>query len=716
MARLPKKQDNLTYVERKQLIETDKDKDISAVIMKKYKVLMEIQDLMFEEIRESLKNDLKQNLAATSIIPEMKNSDNSRSRKDWQQVKELASQTTHLVEKMEGKKSKIVEDIVNLIHKREEMNEFSSRLDESEENRSNKGQKSSQNQKVSVSVEEALYDVDDRYGKSTVHIEDEEDESTKSEEVKEMGEEKNIQSFRSEKCQKAPREWFDEGAILTLAADLSSATLGVSGQWGNIFRILKENDLEPTFLCDVKLAFKCDGETKTFSNLQSLREFISQKPFMKELLQDIFPQNEKVHRGRRYGIQEKLGKTSIDSKPRAGEPSSDGLSFLFIKEVKIAKPEVKSIESEEEESSELEEKGTPKLEEQEASWVEEEWEETSWLEEEEEGEEASGMEEEEGETSELEEEGEDTIEKSYNKCEEPSCINLSTSSGIATVLKKTEKEKHKTLKLEELTAKEADLLQETEESFRKSVVHLFREIQEEIENIKHFHPEVVEIKDSVNDLSNRMDILEERVDSLDDQVEEFSKDAMQMAKQIINKERLRDIEDRSRSANIRLIGIPEKENKENSAEDIIREIVEENFPELKKDSSLEIVSAHRIPSKIDENRFTPRHILVKFCNSSDKEKIIKVSRERKEITYRGTRIRLTADLSLGTLDARSKWANIIKVLQEKGFKPRILYPAKLAFDFEGKTKVFFDIEEFRTFVSCVSPLKELLENVLSHLE
>lgn len=174
--------------------------------------------------------------------------------------------------------------------------------------------------------------------------------------------------------------------------------------------------------------------------------------------------------------------------------------------------------------------------------------------------------------------------------------------------------------------------------------------------------------------------------------------------------------DRSISANIRLIGIPEKENKENSAEDLIREIVEENFPELKKDSSLEIVSAHRIPSKIDENRFTPRHILVKICNSSDKEKIIKVSRERKEITYRGTRIRLTADLSLGTLDARSKWANIIKVLQEKGFKPRILYPAKLAFDFEGKTKVFFDIEEFRTFVSCVSPLKELLENVLSNLE
>jgi hypothetical protein len=104
--------------------------------------------------------------------------------------------------------------------------------------------------------------------------------------------------------------------------------------------------------------------------------------------------------------------------------------------------------------------------------------------------------------------------------------------------------------------------------------------------------------------------------------------------------------------------------------------------------------------------------LVKFWNSSDKHKIIKASRERKEITYRGTRIRLTADLSLGTLDARSQWANIIKVLKEEGFQPRILYPAKLAFNFEGKTKVFFDIEEFRKFISCVPSLKELLENTL----
>ncbi|XP_058536991.1 LINE-1 type transposase domain-containing protein 1 [Ochotona princeps] len=488
-----------------------------------------------------------------------------------------------------------------------------------------------------------------------IRTKDEEKESTNSEGVEEEG---NMQTFRNEKILTASREEkvCDEGAILTLTADLSSATLGINRQWGNIFKILTDNDFEPKFLCDVKLSLKCDGETKTFSNLESLREFTSQKPFMKELLQGVLPQDEeKIYRGRRYGIQEKLRKGLIGSKHGTGKPTNDGLSFLFIKEVKIDKPEA---------SSELEEEE----EEQDASWIEEEeWEDASWL---------------------------DTVR----------------TSG----LKKTEK--YRILKLEELTAKEADLIQETEENFRKNVIHFFREIQEEIGNVKSFYPEILEIKNSIHDLDNVMDTLEERMDSLEDQILEFSKDAMQMAKQMINEERSRDTEDRSRSANIRLIGVPEKDNKDNIADDIVREVIEENFPELKKESRFEIISAHRIPSRIDENRLTPRHILVRFWNASDKEKIMIASKGKKEITHRGARIRLTADLSLSTLDARSKWAKIIEVLHEKGFRPRILYPAKLAFDFQGRTKMFYDIEEFRAFISSVPPLKKLLENVLGYTE
>lgn len=281
------------------------------------------------------------------------------------------------------------------------------------------------------------------------------------------------------------------------------------------------------------------------------------------------------------------------------------------------------------------------------------------------------------------------------------------------LLKNTEEEERdKPLQTTKLQSKGADTMQETKDL--GSVISIFRELQEGIVNIKHYHPEVLEIKNSIEALNSRIDIFELRMNNIEDQIEEGSKnsvDPIQMAKHIINKERLRDIEDTSRSANIRLIGIPESYNKENGAEDIIKEIIEENFPELKRDASLEIVSAYRVPSKFDENRLTPRHVLVKFWNSHDKEKILRLSREREEITYRGTRIRLTADLSLGTLDARSKWANIIRVLQDEGFKPRILYPAKLAFNFDGKTKIFFDIEEFKDFIVCVPSLKMLLENI-----
>nr|AIN80989.1 L1TD1 [Pithecia pithecia] len=686
-ARLEKNQENITYMERRQLIETDEEiapisnlkcMDVSAVIMNKFKVLMEIQDQMFEEMRETLKNDLKAILGAKTTIPEVKNSENSSRRTEFQQIINSVSQKTGKVGKI-GEDSKIVDATENLTFKIKEVDELSGKLDNPNEYNSNEGKQLPQNEsrtyKVLRSMEETLCNVDDRHRNCHIHVELTEGESRENGEdefLKEVNEERKIQKFKNEEnILKASREekmLMDEGAVLTLAADLSSATLDISKQWSNVFHILREHDFEPKFLCDVKLAFKCDGEIKTFSDLQSLRNFASQKSSMKELLKEVLLQKEEINQGGRYGIQDKGGKTLLDSKHRAGEMTSDGLNFLFIKEVKVAKPEeMNNLETQEEEFSELElldEEGSGMEEDEEASELEEE---------------ASGLEEEEEEQSSV-------------FCKEP------------------EEERHRTLQAEELTSKEADLTQEIENL--SSVINSIREIQEEIGNLKSSHPGVLEIKNSVGYLSSRMDLLQERIDNLEDQIEEFSKDTVQMTKQIIHKERQREIEDRSRSANIRLIGIPEKENNENGAEDITKEIIDENFAELKKDSSLEIVSACRVPSKIDEKRLTPRHILVKFSNSNDKEKIIRASRDRREITYQGRRIRLTADLSLDTLDARSKWSNIFRVLLEKGLNPRILYPAKLAFDFRGKTRVFLDIEEFRDYVLHMPTLRELLEDIL----
>ena len=53
-------------------------------------------------------------------------------------------------------------------------------------------------------------------------------------------------------------------------------------------------------------------------------------------------------------------------------------------------------------------------------------------------------------------------------------------------------------------------------------------------------------------------------------------------------------------------------------------------------------------------------------------------------------IRITADLSRGTLQARREWQDILKVMKEKNLQPRLLYPARISFKCEGEIKSFTD--------------------------
>ena len=80
---------------------------------------------------------------------------------------------------------------------------------------------------------------------------------------------------------------------------------------------------------------------------------------------------------------------------------------------------------------------------------------------------------------------------------------------------------------------------------------------------------------------------------------------------------------------------------------------------------------------------------MKLANSKDKEKILKAARDKKSLTYMGRSIRLTADLSTETWQARKGWKDIFRVLNEKNMQPRILYPARLSFRIEGEIKSWF---------------------------
>ena len=98
-----------------------------------------------------------------------------------------------------------------------------------------------------------------------------------------------------------------------------------------------------------------------------------------------------------------------------------------------------------------------------------------------------------------------------------------------------------------------------------------------------------------------------------------------------------------------------------------------------------------------------------------KEKILRAAGEKGQVTHKGKPIRLTADLSAETLQARREWEPIFNILKEKNFQPRISYPAKRSFTTEGKINFFVNKQVLRDFITTRPALQELLKQAL-HIE
>ena len=79
------------------------------------------------------------------------------------------------------------------------------------------------------------------------------------------------------------------------------------------------------------------------------------------------------------------------------------------------------------------------------------------------------------------------------------------------------------------------------------------------------------------------------------------------------------------------------------------------------------------------------------------QNILKAAREKQQITHKGIPIRLTSDLSAETLQARREWQDILKVMKKKNLQPRLLYPARISFRFNGEIKTFTDKQKLREF-------------------
>ena len=140
--------------------------------------------------------------------------------------------------------------------------------------------------------------------------------------------------------------------------------------------------------------------------------------------------------------------------------------------------------------------------------------------------------------------------------------------------------------------------------------------------------------------------------------------------------------------------------------------MKENFPNLAKELDIQVQEAQRITNKLDPKRSTPRHTIIKLPKIKDKERILKPAREKGRVTFKGVPIRLSADFSKETLQARMGCKEVFKVMKNKDLHPRLLYPAKLSFRMERQVKCFPDKIKLKKFIITKPLLYEMLKGLI----
>ena len=117
-----------------------------------------------------------------------------------------------------------------------------------------------------------------------------------------------------------------------------------------------------------------------------------------------------------------------------------------------------------------------------------------------------------------------------------------------------------------------------------------------------------------------------------------------------NEQSLHKIWDYVKRPNLCLIGVPECDgDNESKLENTLQDIIQENFPNLKRQAKIQTQEIQKTPQRYSSRRATPRHIIIRFTRVEMKENNLRAAREKGRVTHKRKTIRLTADVSAETL-------------------------------------------------------------------
>jgi hypothetical protein len=129
---------------------------------------------------------------------------------------------------------------------------------------------------------------------------------------------------------------------------------------------------------------------------------------------------------------------------------------------------------------------------------------------------------------------------------------------------------------------------------------------------------------------------------------------------------------------------------------IFNKIITEKFQNLEKTMPIDVQEASITPGRLDQNRTNPGHIIIKTKSTESRERILNSIREKKQRTYKGKPIKITADFSMETFKMRIAWSEVFCSLNENNFNPRTLHPAKLSFKKRWSNKILPGEAETKT--------------------
>lgn len=109
----------------------------------------------------------------------------------------------------------------------------------------------------------------------------------------------------------------------------------------------------------------------------------------------------------------------------------------------------------------------------------------------------------------------------------------------------------------------------------------------------------------------------------------------------------------------------------------------ENFADLGRDLDIHVYEVIGPQTNLTPRSFS-NHITIKLFKIKDKGRLLKAAREKKILPYKETSTRLSADFSAETLQARREWDGKLKMLKERKYQPRMLYPTGCSSETEVK--------------------------------